>query len=85
MKQYDFQERFRRMSNLDLIWAFNLEVGNQGWGTARATYLVNLYEELKSRKIDLSEIETDGGFSLRNKIILEGTKALRLTKKNGGR
>lgn len=84
MKNYHFKERFRRMDNLDLIWVFNLEVGQSGWGSARATYLFNLLEELKRRRMDLSEIESGGGFSLRNKIILEGNKVLRLTKKNGG-
>ena len=56
MEKYDryklyqeFQARFREMSDAQLIDAFNREVGNTGWTSARASYGAALHREFDAR------------------------------------
>ncbi len=66
----EFKERFNKMSNEELISAFNREVGNPGWTSSRATYLALMNEEFEKRKFDYSAIGSSGGLSLKNKVEL---------------
>ena len=65
-----YMERFSNYSDKDIIKAFNREVGCGGWGTARASYLGALHEQLNIRKIDYSEIGDKRSLSLANKVEL---------------
>ena len=78
-----WKESLRKSDDLTLIASFNEEVGNRGWGTARADYLHCLRGEIKRRDFDSSNVFTldiyqDGiiheGFSLRRKVKLENGK-----------
>jgi hypothetical protein len=70
----DFAERFKVMSDNDLIGALNSQVGNNGWVASRATYFVALKQELNNRGFDYSAITDKGSFSFARKIGLEGKK-----------
>jgi hypothetical protein len=65
-KQY--MEQFVKYSDEEIIQKFNHEVGNGGWGTARASYLGALHEQLNIRKFDYSEIGDRGSCSLKRKV-----------------
>ena len=66
----EYVERFKAYSDLDIIAAFNREVGNSGWGTARSGYLSAIRHEFKRREIDISSISSDNGISYRRKVSL---------------
>jgi hypothetical protein len=67
---YDFIERFKAMSDIELVEAFNKEVGNPGWVSARAAYLMALHDEFVRREFDYSSIGSAGGLSLATRIKL---------------
>lgn len=71
-----YTDTFTKMDDGKLIDAFNKEVVNTGWVSSRAEYLTALYQEFKNRNFDISEIETDRGFSLKEKIRLENSKVV---------
>jgi len=58
------------MSDIELINAFNKEVNNPWWGSARATHLSNIREEFNMRGYDYSAIWDENGISYRNKVKL---------------
>lgn len=55
----EFVERCRRMSNRELVEAYNREIGNPGCVSARGRYLHALYCEMRKRRIDLSEVNEE--------------------------
>ena len=65
---------FNKCSDEEIIESFNEEVGKGGWGTARASYLGALHEQLNIRKFDYSEIGDKGSYSLKRKVKLVGKK-----------
>lgn len=69
-----FAERFAEMSDAELISAFNREVGNRGWTSARARYLSMMRKEFDKRSFDYSSIGDDTSMSYKNKIVLVGKK-----------
>lgn len=69
-KQY--MEQLNNYSDEEIIEVFNREVGNGGWGTARASYLGALHEQLNIRKFDYSQIGDKGSYSLKRKVKLIG-------------
>jgi hypothetical protein len=68
------KERFEKMSDEELINAFNSEVGNQGWTSTRGNYLAALLQEFQDRGYDFSEIGNDEYLSLARKVKLVGKK-----------
>lgn len=56
------------MSEEELVEAFNHEVGNPGWVSARGEYLFALQEEFGKREIDFSAIGDKTRMSVANKI-----------------
>ncbi|MEK7473308.1 MAG: hypothetical protein AAB668_01070 [Patescibacteria group bacterium] len=78
--QYDFIERFKAMSDAELVEAFNKEVGNPGWVSARAEYLTVLHREFDERGFDYSVIGNEGGLSLSREVGLEGKKIIIVDK-----
>ncbi len=68
-----YRECFNKMSDGQLIDAFNRGVGNNGWTNSRASYLSALHCEFKKR-YDFSVIGDKGRFSLKNKVKLIGKK-----------
>lgn len=78
--QYDFMERFKTMSDAELVEAFNKEVGISGWVSARAEYLIALHREFDERGIDYSAIGNEGGLSLSREVRLEGKKIIVVDK-----
>lgn len=69
---YNFEATLQKMNDHELIDRFNQEVGNQGWGNARAAFLYALRNELLSRDFDASKIIYEDGMSLKRKICLKG-------------
>ena len=67
-----YMEQLNNYSDEEIIEVFNREVGNGGWGTARASFLGALHEQLNIRKFDYSEIGDKGSCSLANKVKLVG-------------
>ena len=65
---------FNKLSDEEIIENFNEEVGKGGWGTARASYLGALHEQLNIRKFDYSEIGDKKGCSYKYKVKLVGKK-----------
>jgi hypothetical protein len=59
-------------SNAELIEMFNGQVGNQGWCSSKATYLLKIHQEFDRRGFDYSIIGGKGGISFAHKIELVG-------------
>ena len=49
---YGFARRFREMTNDQLDEAFNKQVGNTGYVSARGNYLIHLRDEFLSRSLN---------------------------------
>ena len=65
-----FIKRFNNRTDEELIEYFNQEVGNGGWGTARASYLAAIHHEFNNRNFDYSDIGNEKELSFKNKITL---------------
>ena len=70
----EYTERMNRYSDEKIVEILNREVGNGGWGTARASYLGALHKQLDKRDLDYSEIGDKGSLSFKRKVRLEGKK-----------
>jgi hypothetical protein len=70
----EFKMSLSSLNDEEFIEKFNEQVGNQGWGTARAIYLGVIREEFQERNIDISEINHGNGISYQDKIELFGKK-----------
>jgi hypothetical protein len=68
----EYQARFKAYTDQELIDAFNREVGNPGWVSARASYLAALHDEFKHRGFDFSAIGGQDSLSFRSKVRLMG-------------
>jgi hypothetical protein len=66
----EYAQKLSTISDLELIEKFNLEVGNNGWGTARASYLAAIHQEFNRRGFDYSQIGNVKELSFKNKIEL---------------
>lgn len=62
---------FQNYSNEELVKRFNNEVGNTGWGDARAKYLVDLSNEMSCREIDFGLVANNGSLKLDKRIKLD--------------
>jgi hypothetical protein len=67
-----FVARFREFTDEELIDAFNRDVGNPGWVSARASYLAALHKEFERRGFEYSAIGGAHRLSLGHKIRLCG-------------
>lgn len=72
----EFLESLESISDTELLKAFNNEVGNNGWTSARGAFLVALRTSFEKRGIDISAIADETSFSIKNKITLDGRKVL---------
>ncbi|MGK0364229.1 MAG: hypothetical protein ACI85O_001286 [Saprospiraceae bacterium] len=72
----EFLESLESKSDTELLKAFNNEVGNKGWTSARGSFLAALRTSFEKRNIDISAIGDETSFSLKDKIILDGRKVL---------
>lgn len=69
---YDgFLQRMRQYDDQELIGCFNHEVGKQGWGTARASYMAAIHSEWIARGFDFSTIGDSRRLSFRHKVRIE--------------
>lgn len=66
--------RFETYSDIELIEAFNKEVWNKWWASARAEYLSELQTEFNNRWFDYSEIGDKNSLSLKKEIKLNQKK-----------
>jgi hypothetical protein len=72
----EFVERFKNMSDEELIDAFNSDVGKNGWVPARASFHAALRGEFENRSYDYSAIGGKGYLFLNRRIKLVGKKVL---------
>ena len=72
----EYKGRFKSMTDEQLIAAFNNEVRNSGWTSARASYLATLHEEFENRSYDYSDIGDKKQLSFAKKIKLLGKKIM---------
>ncbi len=72
-EETEFTERFEKATTEQLVEAYNREVGNPGWVSARGRYLFSLYHEFKRRGIDISVIDTGNGMALDQRVGLDCT------------
>ncbi len=70
----EFMEQLDNYSDEKIVEVFNSEVGKGGWGTARASFLGALHEQLNIREFDYSEIGDKKSCSYRYKVKLAGKK-----------
>jgi hypothetical protein len=66
----EFANRFRQLSNDELITTFNREVGVNAFVSSRAAYLSAMHDEFEQRQWDYSLIGDKTKFSLNQKIEL---------------
>lgn len=58
MRYQQFEERFKKMNDKELIHAYKNDIGNPGWVSSRALFITALREELNKRKLDYSNISS---------------------------
>ena len=63
-----FTERLSSYTDLEIIAAFNREVENPGWNSARAAYLAAIRKHFDLREIDITAIENNNSISYAKKI-----------------
>lgn len=75
---YNFKQRLARLTNQELIEAFNKQVNVHGWANARGHYLLALQIEMKIRGFDITAVSSNGSesgsLSLLHHIKLVGNK-----------
>jgi len=72
----EFTERFDSLTDLELVDCFNQQVGNQGWTSAKSSYLAALHKIFDRRGLDYSSIGNQESLSFRNKVQLTGNRVL---------
>ncbi len=72
----EFKERFSYYTDKEIISAFNNEVGNTGWGTARASFLTAIHYEFDRRNFEYSEIGDSKSLSFKYSIRMNDKKIL---------
>jgi len=77
----EFTERFDSLTDLELVDCFNQQVGNSGWGSAKAIYLAVLHNGFITRRFDYSIIGNQVGVSFKYKIQLRGCKVFHIPSK----
>lgn len=76
----EYIERFSTYSDLEIVAAFNGQVGNGGWGTARAAYLSAIRHELDRRHINRDDVSTENSTSYAERVslyVINGQKVIR--------
>lgn len=73
---YHYQERLERLTDEQLINAFNSQVGVQGWGNARAAYGRAMRDEFLKRDFDSTLTLTAHTFSFAKKVILKNKRLI---------
>lgn len=69
--EQEFTQRLVAMNDAELVGRFNAEVGNAGWTSTRALFLVLLHKEFDRRGLDYSAIRTENGISFAKRVRLE--------------
>ena len=69
---YGYHESLKQCSLEQLVEAFNREVGNPGWVTARGFYLSALRQALVRASAECSVVVSPGSMSLAHRVRLEG-------------
>jgi hypothetical protein len=72
----EYRAQLSLMDEIELIMRFNKEVGNPGWGTARASFLAAIHKEFDRRGINYSNIGDSDGISLKHHVLLTEFKEL---------
>jgi len=72
-----FESQLSRLSNEELVTRFNREIGNNGWVSARAYFLLAIRNQFEYRAIDYSIVRNEsGGFKLDAKVVLKDGKLI---------
>ena len=67
----DYKKQFAQMTDSELVDAFNREVGNPGWTSARGAYLAALHNEFSKRGFIVSpKVGNRYCLSLKHKVKL---------------
>lgn len=72
--KYGFANQLSALSNSELVDRVNAQVGNRGWGNARAYFLHCLRSELLSRPFECSCLVDNGGLQLGQAVSLVDSK-----------
>jgi len=72
----EYLDRFGKMTDDELVKAFNKEVGNSGWVGRRGIYLAALHKEFENRGFDYSIMGGKSGLAFSKRIKLEGKKVI---------
>jgi hypothetical protein len=73
--QYEsFLEDLKVLTDQEIIQAFNKEVGNTGWVSARGSYLAAIRKEFERRSFDYSLIGNERSLSLVSSVKLKDGK-----------
>ena len=72
----EYLATFGKMTDDELVKAFNKEVGNLGWVRRRGIFMAALHTEFESRSFDYSAVGGKGGLVFRKQIKLEGKKVV---------
>ncbi|WP_053971138.1 hypothetical protein [Mangrovimonas sp. ST2L15] len=72
----EYMDKFDKLTDQEIIEKFNNQIGNHGWGSARANYLGAIRQQYEKRNIDFSEIGDDKGMFYSNKVELNGKKLI---------
>src|SRR5690242_13355211 len=80
----EYRVRFAAYSDVELVDAFNREVGNPGWTSSRGAYLRALHDEFVERGFDLTDIGGAEEMSLGSRIKLRGKKKIVADEKYAG-
>jgi|GEM_PF-3336744 len=76
--RYGYGERLRAMSNVQLVEAYNCEIGNPGIVARRTDYLYHMRREFLSRNIDTSLIIQGDSMRLDFRVLIQDNRLVQV-------
>lgn len=76
----EYIERFSTYTDLEIVAAFNSQVGNRGWCTAKSGFLSAIRYELDRRNINRDDVSTENSTSYAERVslyVINGQKVIR--------
>lgn len=72
----NYVKEFKEKSDQEIVELFNGQVGVNGWGSRRASYIAALHHEFERRNFDFSLVGNPERLSFQSKVKLDGKKIM---------
>ncbi|OAB81851.1 hypothetical protein [Cochleicola gelatinilyticus] len=79
----EYMEKFDKVSDEEIVAAFNSQVNNHGWGTGKQAYLSAIRAQFNKRRINYRAVGNRWSMSYQTKVYLEGKKLIKIEEGAG--